>query len=193
MARKLRIAVTVFFGLVTLALCLIWVRSYRFNEAFSRISAGNVPPGPQWSDIRITSIGWNRGRFYAVNTFVHRLSTRIAPHGWRYNFVLYQHPMSARPDQRFFVQEYVLTDTSGKFAQSWLPLPYVRWLPRGFCFKPNGICVRIWSLVSISVSVPALLWLSQLMQVRYYFSLRSLFIVTTLLAIGLGLAVWAAR
>lgn len=82
----------VFFGLVTLALCLIWVRSYRFNEAFSRFSAGNVPPGPQWSDIRITSIGWNRGRFYAVNTFVHRLSTRIAPHGWGYNSVLYQWP-----------------------------------------------------------------------------------------------------
>jgi hypothetical protein len=62
MVRKLRIAVSVFFGLLTVALCVLWVRSYWWGECVFRANSEAT-----------TAIGWNAGHAYFV---------RLGPDGY---------------------------------------------------------------------------------------------------------------
>jgi hypothetical protein len=41
MARKLRIAVSVFFRVLTVALCVLWVRSYSTIDIYQRVEPNN--------------------------------------------------------------------------------------------------------------------------------------------------------
>lgn len=66
MDRKLRVAVSMIFGLSTLALVAMWVRSFRANELVSRIS----PAG------RLVTLGTNRGCAYLA-TMKHQLTAPV--------------------------------------------------------------------------------------------------------------------
>lgn len=51
MPRKLRIAVSAFFGLLTIALCLLWVRSYTWHDALVRFAPNQQVIASQNGDI----------------------------------------------------------------------------------------------------------------------------------------------
>ena len=56
-----------------------------------------------------------------------------------------------------------------------------------FQFKTEAFIAPFWCLVLLTIALSALPWL------RYRFSLRTLLIATTLVALVLGLVVWAVR
>jgi hypothetical protein len=84
--RRTRIAMAVFFGVVTVLLCLVWVRSYQQNEIYSRVSKTG----------RLITVGANSGSVYLV-TMRHKLTPPNVgsppyrtgfiwqTHGWRYS------------------------------------------------------------------------------------------------------------
>jgi hypothetical protein len=136
MARKLRIAASVFFAVVMLALCVLWVRSYQWNGFFYRVDNGNL-----------TTIGLNKGQVYLTHS--HGMAQSSFSRGWSYRAV-----------------EAALPPTTSKLRFSW-NCPF--WI--------------LTTLAAVGVTAP---W------IRTRFSLRTLLIATTLVAVVLGLGVWSA-
>jgi len=151
MARKLRIAASVFFGLLTVALCVLWVRSYWHMEQVLCSVAQNY--------VLVTSVPGAVGI-----TVIPEES--IAP------WILYNQPASewrAKEEERWRQQSW------GGFYIS---------------LSSNVIIVApYWFWLLIPATLTTILW-------RFpprRFSLRTLLIATTLIALVLGLAVWAVR
>jgi hypothetical protein len=70
--RRLRIAVSVLFGVLAIAMCVLWVRSCLWHECFYR---GDMAA--------VTSIGADAGRVYFMRaSFPPGIGWR---HGWRYH------------------------------------------------------------------------------------------------------------
>jgi len=146
MARKLRIAASVFFGLATVALCVLWVRSY-----FGRYNWHVYDEGRNNTGYLLSS--YNGCVQWASYQFVVRTPLETPVKG---SPALYYRIPSRRPlywDQNEF--------------GSIVTVPY------------NLI-------VFVTVAIAVIPWVSR-------FSLRTLFIATTLFAVVLGLAAWAAR
>lgn len=78
MARKLRIAVSAIFGLLTIALCVLWVRSYWWNATVSRIDSG-----------RLTRLGLSKGCLYLTQQ--NDVASDRVSGGWRYRGGLRKH------------------------------------------------------------------------------------------------------
>lgn len=146
--RRLRIAVSVFFGLLAALLVVLWLQSYRANEIVARTSKSG----------RMTILGSDRGYVFFA-TQIHELAKtpQWGPrfiHGWQYEW--------SAP------------------AQS--PLQ-----PRIDFSRVTGRVVLPISLLVLSASVASVMpWIRR-------FSLRSLLVVTTLVAVVLGFAVWMVR
>ena len=145
MARKLRIAVSVFFGLLTVALCVLWVRSFCINDSVQRI-------GPS-----VTSLYSNNGY----------LGVRHLPK----NFHL-QYP---GPGADWKV---VSTAADGRVPRQWA--------------KFSGF-EKSATMPTLLIALPAaafacLPWV----RAGTRFSLRTLLIATTLVAVVLGRVVWTA-
>jgi hypothetical protein len=140
MFRKLRIAVSVFSGLVTVALCVLWVRSYWIGEAAFR---GDSSGG-------ITTVGSNFGRVY----FVRSINFPGAPLKWKYE------SGEAKPHGRWQIEIKGANSIRIIIPYAALVMPVVAgaWL----IFSPPS------------------------------FSLRTMLIATTMVAVVLGLAAWAA-
>jgi hypothetical protein len=79
MLRRLRIAASLFFALVTVAIAALWIRSYFKNEIVCRLD----PPG------QLTTIGSNYGiaYFYRETLFRRNIigSYPPKPHGWEFD------------------------------------------------------------------------------------------------------------
>jgi hypothetical protein len=94
---------------------------------------------------------------------------------------------------QWFAETMVTFDESSK--RLWppmkdvAPLSYIgiRWQT---IWPLHLFAIKYWSAVVLSAAFIILPWLSWL---RWRFSLRTLLIATTLIAVGLGLAVWATR
>jgi hypothetical protein len=147
MARKLRIAASVFFGLLTLALVALWIRSYWWvdwleaqrNGMYAAITSAN-------GAIRI-----DRDSVDVSSPFSRLSSVRLddpTTHGW--------------PNHTL------------KFAWN---------LPEALIVVPH------WFVGTITVTIAT--WAATGWNGR--FSLRTLLIATTLLAVVLGLGVWLIR
>ncbi|MGD9635172.1 MAG: hypothetical protein AB7G28_18845 [Pirellulales bacterium] len=155
---RFRVAVSVFFGLLTVALCVIWVKSHR------------------WPDI-----GKSRFTNFSIGIDVvcgHvRLETKYQP----------DRPMTSTP-QLWIRSPHDFGEWKWSLEQK---LPTFDW----YCGKDDNqrtLCtlwVPMWLLVAASALLSAVAWLVPLQR----FSLRTLLIATTLIAVLLGLAVWAGR
>jgi hypothetical protein len=84
---------------------------------------------------------------------------------------------------------------SGGYSAKWFSdaiatrrQPILYYLPSGG-FSPNSVAVPYWFSYLIAGALTAAPWISSLRQ----FSLRALLIATTLVAVVLGLIVWAGR
>jgi hypothetical protein len=154
MARKLRIAVSVYFGLLTVALCVMWVRSYYWID--------NVV-GPVTATQQIgfaSSKGWLT------------LRSKRPPSFQKWSM------QSRTPAQLEAIYEQ-MRQGGGQVRRSAEPhfgltgdgaIQFPHWLPT--------------VTVAILASLP---WVSP------RFSLRTLLIATTLVAVVLGLVVWMVR
>jgi hypothetical protein len=139
--RRLRIATSVFFAVVTVALCVLWVRSYWRTDTVTRMD--NV----------LTMFGSANGHIY-----FYRGKSNYGRSGWRWNTNQYN-PHSA---------------DSGWVRTNHFTLISI----------PFGIAVPV---VTISAAIS---WvLASKSPPR--FSLRTLLIATTLIAVALGLGAWA--
>ncbi|MGE3241377.1 MAG: hypothetical protein AB7G28_07850 [Pirellulales bacterium] len=152
MARKLRIAASVFFAVLTVALCVLWVRSYRQGSSICWANRNNSSYGcvSVAGEMRFSSAQWP-------------FQGRIVP-GWTLASVDLEHETPALQfGPRFEFRSKTHIDV--------LILPH-------------------WFMVAVTTTISAIAvqpWL------RSRFSLRTLLITTTLLAVVLGLGVWLAR
>jgi hypothetical protein len=148
MARKLRIAVSVFFAVLTVALCVLWVRSYWQSDTVGMQCEAKV----------LYDVTSSQG-------FIHltRLcNTTPDEPDWPY----YVHVEFAElPDGWREPRSWDLSRDSD--GNTWLSAPH--WF---------------WALVTASLGISTL--------TRISFSLRTLLIATTLVAVLLGLEVWLA-
>jgi hypothetical protein len=167
--RKLRIAWSVGCGIACVLLIVLWVRSYWRVEQISGTFGATVDqvtgkPGDKYG------IGF--GVFYGCvgAEFLNRSDrTSTLPH---------------RPIR--FTSRSTGDRTIPILRKAHPPILGFQWR-----FVPGGSTVYIpfWfltSIVAIVAAISAAPWL------RWRFSLRSLLIATTLVAVALGLAVWAA-
>jgi hypothetical protein len=150
--RRTRIGVSVFLGVMTVALCLLWVRSLQKNEIYSRISSTG----------RLITIGANSGSVYIYSmkrgftipsADPYRTGMDWQSHDWRYSAV-----------------------EASKAS----------WLPTINSDSDINISLPLWLLIALFSGSSWQLWH------RAGYSLRTMLIATTLVAIALGLGVWLA-
>ena len=183
--RRVRIAVSVFFGVVALAFCVLWVRSYSVAD-------------------RIHGVIW-RPTSFVVASKSGRVSVVLfrwhgAPSWWRWQIV--SHPTDDELSFPFGAPK----NYERLLGFGWLHDPLymvmrsIQILPDGtevFVFgaataslRGAGPMVPYWFLVVISIALSTSTWLQARIQ---RFSLRTMLIATTLVAVVLGLAAWMTR
>ena len=147
MARRLRTAASVFFAVLTMALCVLWVRSY-WRVDYIRYTGSSV-----------TTIGYRQGRLcFARVKLLHHAGWY---HGWEADSLPITIPRN--PYSQFH------WSLGPQFANARIPF----WLPILLCWLP------------ITAQ-----WMPR---PSYRFSLRTMLIATTLLAVVLGLVVVVRR
>ena len=149
--RKLRIAWSVAWGIIAVLLCVLWVRSYWWQEHFVRINSSN----------RYLTLGHCYGAMYLRAGDPKPSDLRAYP--IRDKWYTYRSEAMPHRAEKFFLKPK---------AQSG-PQPGLR-----------GIHLPHWVLVILCCAVSGFPWLST------RFSLRTLLIATTLVAVVLGLIVW---
>jgi hypothetical protein len=156
--RRLRIAASVFFAVVTVALCVLWVRSYYLTDSL---------------EIRTNE------RLFQVRSVVGRIVLwRYLPADKQYGQILLD---------EFSQGKFFATST---FGDSFWSLSKEGEL--GFFYRANKESLKVgipyWFVVAVPIGLSMIPWLSNARR----FSLRTLLIVTTLVAVVLGLGVWTA-
>jgi len=149
--RRLRIAVSVFFGVVIVVFATLWVRSYRGEDVICVPTLGRY--------FRLNSVP---GRIYFSLQYVGRKFW--SNHSWKGNgsaAVELRHAIS----DRYEMFGFALREKNGT---SYVHVPH-------------------WFLVSAAAAAAISPWL------RWKYSLRTLLVAITLVAVVLGLAVWAGR
>jgi hypothetical protein len=160
MRRRLKIAWSVFFTLLTVALCVLWVRSYWWLDGVTR----GVPDGAGYklislkgelglwrysSHIGATIVGWHRGVMPAAD-------------------------LSALSAREMLPGVIVISYVRPIVKTNW---PYA-------VIAPHSFLIGLFATIGVS---PWLSWF------KLRFSLRSMLIATTLVAVVLGIVAYAMR
>jgi hypothetical protein len=142
--RKLRIAWSVFWGLVAVPLIMLWLRSY------------------QWTDHVLGDFGSQYTEFITQQGQLSIDNPRALGAVFRFKW------------------EYERLDAGdyGGHNPSWLPHHYL---------SPEILTIPLWMTVAIPYGLALLSWVPR------RFSLRTLLIATTLVAVLLGAVIWAVR
>jgi hypothetical protein len=150
--RRTRIAVSVFFGVLTAALVVLWLRSLQKNEIYSRITSTG----------RLVTIGANSGSVYFYSMKRQFTSMPTARDQYRTGFDWQSH------DWRY----------------SAVDAAKATWLPTITSAPDVHISMPIMILIALLSGGSWQLWH------KASFSLRTMLIATTLVAVVLGLATW---
>jgi hypothetical protein len=150
---KLRIAWSVAWGVVAVLLCVLWVRSYWWDDIVYRIYPANIE----------TSISSCYGYVFVGHLDLREADDLPTPH-----------PPTAltyicRPAKPFKLKHTFL----------WLQTP-----------KALNVFVPFWAVILGFIFTAAAPWIGNFPR---RFSLRTLLVATTLVAVALGLIVWASR
>ena len=147
--RRTRIAVSVFFGMLTVALCVLWARSYWHADSMTLVDNNHV----------LTRLGTGVGVFF-FGSFEHQAIASLSPPDatgeWKY--------------QQYDSVPYSLNRT-------WILSRNPHWI----------VSVPAWFATLSSLAMAIAPWVS------LQFSLRTLLLATTLVAVVLGIGVWAMR
>jgi hypothetical protein len=162
--RKLRIAWSVAWGMVAVLLCVLWVRSYQIQD-----------------DVWVEYSGPTAGQ--TGNTFVHLLSL----HGRliavpRHNFSTTPWRLGHNGVVHFSMD---FQDNAGR-SPSLLSPQILRWSQ----YSRTEFHIPYWCFIVTFGVVSVIPWVRR---IGWRFSLRTLLIATTLVAVVLGLIVWAAK
>jgi hypothetical protein len=165
--RKLRIAWSVGCGIVAVLLCVLWVRSYWRLEQLSTQPSNTALVAPVLESLH--------GRLWFI----------WPQHGFGKRWLL----TSVRPDEYWHVKT---------MADVYRPKDVIGF---GFGYYTQlGICFPHWFWAMVSVALAAAIWVQwaklpwfRAIQATRRFSLRTLLIATTLVAVVLGLIVWAGK
>jgi hypothetical protein len=149
--RRLRIVWTVFFAVLTVALCVLWVRSYWWLESVHL-------PVARYRTVIAASVSGVIG-------------LSMSYYGLPLEFT--KRPANDYADER--VKRKLPPISSAWFS--------VRWTPNGI-----GVVSPDWFLVSTFVAVATVPWLRSF---PYRFSLRTMLIAITLVAVVLGLVFYS--
>ena len=147
----LRISTSVFFGLLTVALCVLWVRSYFVSE---------------WAFVQVSSSHW------------------LGPQLLRGQLIVESRDASAIPSYGpldWLKLGHSTPRNFSRFNTSFLGFGLIG-TQRG-----SAVVIPLWFLASVTAVLAATRRLS------WRFSLRTLLIATTLVAVLLGLGVWVGR
>lgn len=158
MARKLRIAVSVFFGVLTIVLCVLWVRSYWQVDSFTFRS---------------------KHRSYELISVCGKVrANRWIPGG---SVIIPLPPLSNNTDWYFSTAEL-----SEFVALPSFSFQTQRQTVNGSWTDATFITFHYWLVCGMSLLGVCMPW------IRSRYSLRTLLIATTLVAVVLGLGMWAA-
>ena len=169
--RKLRIAWSVAWGVVAVLLCVMWARSYWRLEQLSTQPSNTASVDPVLESLH--------GRLWII----------CPQHGFGKRWLL----SSVRPEEYWHVKT---------MADVYRPKDVIGF-GFGYYTQP-GICFPYWFLAVVSVALAAAIWIHwarlltnapwfRAIQATPRFSLRTLLIAITLVAVGLGVVVWATR
>jgi hypothetical protein len=163
--RRTRLAVSVFFGALTVALCLLWVRSYWYRDAIYGPQAGPHKLG--------LSTSWGRVRFATFDRTYENMFTGVNVEGWG---------LSCTPiEQPFSMQQLQLVNT---------PLSSFGFGFAGSSDHYGVVAVfPIWAPAIIASAFATVPWA----KFSPRFSIRALLMATTLVAVLLGLVTWVSR
>ncbi len=184
MTRRLRIAVSVFFAVLTVLLCVLWLRSYWWRDAaYGRTNSKLIHAISREGQIEL-------GRFAKPNypaslytgQFLHtRLTEELRTVEKQMEHLetmakQMEHQMTVGKSIRASIQRRPEPTTIVGFGL--------------YRTNPPGISLYVpyWFLVLLSAAFAAVPWFPYSRR----FSLRTLLILVTLLAVALGLAMWLA-
>lgn len=149
--RSLRIAVSVFFGVVTVSLCALWMRSYWWLDAVQVGFGGRDTGHIQSFEGRVTTFRFELWRQRGRQTF------GSVPAKWVDSTQARREAYTGGPD--------------------WVA---IKRTPSVIATIPHWLCAMFATVLAVS---PWICW---------RFSLRTMLIATTLVAVLLGLGVWLA-
>lgn len=181
MVRKLRLAGTVFFGVAAVTLCVIWVRSYwTASRLMLQLPADSLV---------VHCLGIENAELSCEGGHI-ELFTNLygGPIGFPIGLFFNQYEYDAElAEEEFRAPEF----SSFLGAE---PVGSAFFIDRGFYFYTFDHRVEmifpIWIAVSSVAGFSAIAWYCPLPQMPSRFSLRVAFIVTTFVALLLGLGVW---
>jgi hypothetical protein len=151
--RRVRIAMSMFFGVLTLGLCVLWVRSY------STWRSTHGPVGKH-----VLNFQWAKGEI------------GIGYWDWKYKHF----PWSFHSN---IVDERIWPSATGGPPLSKLGIRWYKQLAPAMTL----VVIPFWLPILIAVAIAATPWIRHF----YHFSLRTMLIATTLVAVALGLIAWA--
>jgi hypothetical protein len=165
--RKLRIAWSVVWGIAVVLVVAIWVRSY--------FTCDNFALGESRGSISFTSFRGQLGALWFPTSGI------MSPPALFSRF-------DSWPIKETSVVEY--NDGTGNPLPSYFGFKFNSWISASFPSRFRLLVIPYWFPALVCGIVAALPWWRRL---TWSFSIRTLLIATTLVAIGLGLIVWAAK
>ena len=165
--RKLRIAWSVAWGVVAVLVVVVWVRSYFTLHNFA--------------------LGGSRGSI-SCTSFRGQLGSLWFPTGGIASPPAMFSRFDSSPIGETSVVEY--NDGIGKPLPSYLGFKFNSWIPASFPSRCRLLVIPYWFPALVCGIEGALPWWRRL---NGRFSIRTLLIATTVVAVGLGLIQWAAK
>lgn len=162
--KKTRFVFSVFFGMLTLFLIGLWVRSYNWADGIDGNAGKNL-----------LLISTHMGNVMFEKISPSPISNEPRHGVWKFSTRHLNAPETS-------LQASLHKDSSGAFGIYWKTLPRRQskhWL----------VMINIWSLIGILSPLPLVPWLVQ----PVGFSLRTLLVFITLVSLFLGLILYVAR
>jgi hypothetical protein len=190
--RRARIAVSVFFGVLTLVTCVLWVRSYWKADQLHFPLAGGSSCVVASKSGRVVIVSyqsgkhqWEAGRYaYPVNDNRSFPVGDVCQYEAAFGFGTLKQPRFALPPPPAPSLPSVTLPVFAALHRA-ANRGIARTLPGA------GVLVPYWSVVTPVAAVVGVLCFKR--PQHWHFSLRAMLIATTLVAVVLGLGMWLAK
>jgi hypothetical protein len=170
--RRTRIGLSVFFGVATVALCMLWVRSYSWYDLWHAAKVGN-------RHLEFASVPGHLSISFAADPSPTYIASFAAGPTSAYNP---REPLWSRP----------VGDLDSLFKEKSQPF-YKRRFPTHFSASNGRLVAPHWAFAIVVVVAALAPWRMLGPRMPGRFSLRTMLVTTTLVAVVLCLGVWLSR